>query len=62
MSSRFRNCLLGEMRRESRAAHSKLVGWVAEENGLDPESTEDRGKGDYTKLPPFYPESISFKS
>lgn len=50
MSSRFRNCLLGEMRRESRAAYSELVGSAARGYGLLPESTEDKGKGCYTKL------------
>lgn len=50
MSSRFRNCLLGKMRQESRAAYSELVGAAARGYGLLPGSTEDKGKGCYTKL------------
>lgn len=56
MSSRFRNCLWGEMRRESRAAlgaafspASKLLGWAVEENECDPEGTEDKEKGGHAQ-------------
>lgn len=62
MLFRFRNCLLGEMRREFRVVYFKLVGWVVEENGFDFESIEDRGKGDYIKFFLFYLELIFFKS